>query len=150
MFVKFKKLKLHIDEEIYKKVKNQVQTPCLKKKRDFYEINLKQKINKPKELWRVLKSMSLPSKVASASNICLKDKYEMVFDETKNCTIFKSLFSNLAQNLIYKLPPSPSFFVGSKVAFYYDNIKFKDLNFEFSETSWKVQFEGYFERFKPN
>ena len=79
--------------------------------------------------------MSLPSKVASASNISLKDKYEIVFDETKNCTIFKSLFSNLAQNLVSKPLPSPNVFTESKVASYYDNIKFKDLNFEFSERS---------------
>ena len=47
-------------------------------------------------------------------------------------------FQNLAQycpNLASKLPPSPNAFTESKVASYYDNIKFKDLNFEFSETS---------------
>ena len=33
-------------EKIYKKIRNQIQ----KKKQNFYEINLKQKINKPKEL----------------------------------------------------------------------------------------------------
>ena len=32
-------------------------------------------------------------------------------------------------------PPSPNVFTESKVASYYDNIEFKDLNFEFSETS---------------
>ena len=32
------------------------------------------------------------------------------------------------------LPPSPNLFTKSKVASYYDDIKFKDLNFEFSET----------------
>ena len=40
-----------MDKEIYKNVSNQVEKKNLiKKKRDFYEINLKQKINKPKEL----------------------------------------------------------------------------------------------------
>ena len=36
--------------------------------------------------------------------------------------------------MLSKLPPSPNVFTGSKVASYYDDIKFKDLNFEFSET----------------
>ena len=134
LFLKFKKSKLHIDEEIYKKIRNQVQKLIKKKKRNFYEINLKQKINKPKEIWKTLKSMGLPSKTASASNICLKNRNEMVFNDTKNCSIFKSFFSSLAQNLVSKLPPSPNFFTESKVAFYYNDIKFKDLNFEFSET----------------
>ena len=58
-----------------------------------------------------------------------------VFNNTKNCSIFKSFFSNLAQNLVSKVPPSPNVFTESKVASYYDGIKFKVLNFEFSETS---------------
>ena len=79
--------------------------------------------------------MGLPSKAASASNICLKDRNKIVFNNTKNCSLFKSFFSNLAQNLVSKLPPSPNVFIESKVASYYDDIKLKDLNFEFSETS---------------
>ena len=54
--------------------KYQVQNLIRKKKREFYETNLRQKINTPKELWKTLKSMGLPSKVVTASNICLKDK----------------------------------------------------------------------------
>ena len=72
LFLKVKKSKLHIDEENYKKVKYQVQNLIRKKKREFYETNLRQKINKPKELWKTLKSMGLPSKAVTASNIYLK------------------------------------------------------------------------------
>ena len=82
-----------------------------------------------------MKCIGLPSEATSASNICLKDKNVIVFNNTKNCSIFKSFFSNLVQNLVSKLPPSPNAFTESNVASYYDNIKFKDLNFEFSETS---------------
>ena len=49
--------------------------------------------------------------------------------------MFKSFFSNLAQNMVSKLPPSPNVFDESKVASYYDNIKFRELYFEFSERS---------------
>ena len=79
--------------------------------------------------------MGLSSKAASESNICLKERNEIVFNHTKNCSIFKSFFSNLAPNLVSKLPPSPNVFTESKVASFYDDIKFKDLNFKFSETS---------------
>ena len=82
--------------------------------------------------------MGLPSKAASASNICLTDKNEILFNDTKNCSIFKRFFSNLAQNLVSKLPLSPNVFTESKFASYYDDIKLKDLNFEFSETSKKI------------
>ena len=103
LFLKFKKSNLHINEENYKKVKHQVQNLIRKKKREFYETNLRQKINKPKELWKTLKSMGLPSKAVTASNICLKDKNEMVFNATKNCFIFKNYFASLAHNLGSKL-----------------------------------------------
>ena len=44
--------------------------------RDFYAINLKQKMNKPKELWNTLtlevwKTLGLPSKTVSTWNIFL-------------------------------------------------------------------------------
>ena len=42
--------------------------------REFYETNLRSKINKPKELWKTLKSIGLPFKAVTASNICLKEK----------------------------------------------------------------------------
>ena len=58
LFLNFKKSKLHIDEENYKKVKYQVQNLIRKKKREFYKTNLRQKINKTKELWKTLKSMA--------------------------------------------------------------------------------------------
>ena len=125
MFLKFKKSKLHTDEEIYKKIRNQLQK-LIKKKQKFYQINLEQKINNPKEFWKILKSMGLPSKAASASNICLKVRNEIVFNDTKNCSIFKSVFSNLAQNLVSELPPSPNVITESKIISYYDNIKFND------------------------
>ena len=48
---------------------------------------------------------------------------------------FQKLLSNLAQNLVSKLPFSTNVFTESKVASSYDDIQFKDLNFEFSETS---------------
>ena len=51
---------------------------------------------------------------------------------------FQKFLSNLAQYLVSKLPLSPNVFTESKVASYYDDIKLKDLNFEFSETSEKI------------
>ena len=79
--------------------------------------------------------MSFPSKGVSVSNISLKDKNEIVFNGTKNCSIFKSFFFNLVQKVLSKLLLSPNIFTESRVASYYDNINFKDLNFDFFETS---------------
>ena len=54
-------------------MKYQVQNLIWKNKREFYETNLRQKLNKTKELWKTLKFI-----------ICLKDKNEKVFNATKN------------------------------------------------------------------
>ena len=42
----------------------------LGKKSECYETNLRQKTNKHKELWKTLKSTSLPSKAVKGPNIC--------------------------------------------------------------------------------
>ena len=68
-----------------------------------------------------IKSMGLPSNAVTASNICLKDKNEIVFSATKNCFVFKNYFSGPAKNLVSKLALSHNIFTESKVASNYDN-----------------------------
>ena len=80
--------------------------------------------------------MGLSSKAVTASNVCLKEKSEIVFNATSNCSIFKIIFSILAHNLVSKLPPSPNIFTKSKVASYYvNNAASKDLNFQLLKMS---------------
>ena len=50
LFLTFEKPKFLTGKENYKKVKYQVQNLVRKKKREFCETNLRQKINKPKGL----------------------------------------------------------------------------------------------------
>ena len=70
-----------------------------KRKESSMKLILDKKINKPKKLWKTLKSMGLPSKAVTASNIGLKDKNERVFNATKNCSIFKNLFLKSCKEL---------------------------------------------------
>ena len=93
--------------------------------------------------------MDLPFKAVTAFNICLKDKNEIVFNATKNCSIFKNYFSSFKENLVSKLPLLPNIFTESKVASYYGNKAVsKDLNFQLLETSPEKNIK-YFESFKP-
>ena len=99
-----------LTKKFTKKVKIMLKILLGKKRENSVKLILDKK--KPKELWKTLKSMGLPS--VTASNICLKDKLELVFNTTKS-----SIFSFfLAQNLLSKLPPSPNTFTESKVASY--------------------------------
>ena len=92
LFLKFKKIKASHWWRNLQKVKYQVQNFIRKKRRAFYETNHIQKINKPKEIWKTLKSMGLPSRAVTASNICLKDKNERVFNVTKKNVPFFNFF----------------------------------------------------------
>ena len=65
----FKYLCLH--EELYKEAKYHVMKLMKEKKIQFYTDKLKENIGKPKQLWKALKSLGLPSKKRSISNICL-------------------------------------------------------------------------------
>ena len=81
-------------------------------------------------------SMGLPSKAVTASNVCLKDNNEIVFNATKDCSIFKNRFSSPPHNLVSKVPLLPNIFTESKTASYYDNnVVSKDLNVQLSEIS---------------
>ena len=63
-------------------------------------MNLKQKINKPKELWKIWKSVGLPPNAASALNISLKGKNEIAFNDTKIAPFSKASIPILSKNSI--------------------------------------------------
>ena len=104
---KFKRTKSHIDHVNFKKARNNVLSLIKKKKKTFVVGKLNENIGKPKELWKSLKSLGLPSKQDKPSKICLKKDGEHCFDDKINSNIFKDFFSTLAKELVNKLPNPP-------------------------------------------
>ena len=51
-----------------------------RRKNSFFQRKVTGNIAKPKELWQTIKSLGLPNKKNSPSNICLKDKNGLLFD----------------------------------------------------------------------
>ena len=51
LFKKFKRSKLNLDKEIYKKARNKSHRLVLPKKREYFKNKLKENIDKPKGLW---------------------------------------------------------------------------------------------------
>ena len=121
-FKKFKKSKLHIDEEIFKESQKDVKNIIKEKKKEFFENKLTENIGKPKELWKAIKGLGLESKQISSPNICLKENNNNVFDPKHTANIFKDFFSNLANNLVSKLPIPPNKFGKTYVSSYYENL----------------------------
>ena len=70
---KFKASRLNVDTQLYKKAKINVQKLIKNKKRDFHHEKLRENAGQPKELWKALKSLGLPSKVTPVSQVFLKD-----------------------------------------------------------------------------
>ena len=77
------------------------------KKRDFYQEKLRENVGKPQEIWKVLKSLVLPSKITLASQVSLKDGEKISFDEKPNNNSFKNFYGNLALNLVKKTSQCP-------------------------------------------
>ena len=73
LFKKFKKSRLPLDQENYKKAHYEVKKLIAEKKRNFFETKLSENIGKPKGLWKTLKALGLPNKVSIATVNALKD-----------------------------------------------------------------------------
>ena len=94
--------------QLYKEAKINVQKLIKNKKKDFYQEKLRENVGKPKELWKALKSLGLPSKITPVSQVSLKDEEKISFVEKINNNSFKNFYSNLALNLVNKLPHAPN------------------------------------------
>ena len=105
------------------------------KKKTLFEEKLKANVGKPKELWKALKSLGLPSKKTASTNICLKDKTEVTFDSSSISEIFKSFYSTLASNLVKQLPPPKNRFDLKSVEKYYSSFNFSENKLSFERVS---------------
>ena len=88
LLAKFKMSRKSTDHENYKKARNKVQYLINDKKKSFVVGKLNENIGKPKKLWKSLKSLGLPSKIASPSTICLEKDGTLSFDSKTNANIF--------------------------------------------------------------
>ena len=132
-FKKFKKSKLHIDYDLYRKARNSVIQTIKRKKESFIKDELAENINEPKKLWKTIKSLGLPSKISSSAKICLKEKNKVIFEPKQVSEIFNKYFSSLAENLVAKLPPAPKIFNNVSTKLYYQQFDVVSENFSFSE-----------------
>ena len=69
-----------------------------------------------------LKSLGLPSKKGTITNICLKKDDKICFDDKTNANTFKEFFCNLAIDLVANLLPSSKIFGLDTVRSYYQDI----------------------------
>ena len=106
------------------------------KKIEFYNAKLTENIGKPKELWKALKNLGLPSKKGPSTNICLTKDNTTIFAYKENTNIFKKFYSTLADDLAKNLPPASSIFGLLSVCQYYNKtLKLPNTRFKFTFVS---------------
>ena len=135
LFTKFKKSKINIDHLNYKKARNKLQSMIKRKKKNFILEELNSNIEKPKELWKSIKSLGLPTK-SDTCNICLENKNNNIsFDSKTNAEIFKDFFSKLANDLVEKLPVPTNKFGIDCIKNYYKNLNLEENCFILKPTN---------------
>ena len=89
------------------------------KKKQYLEEKLSENIAKPKQLWQTVKSLGLPNKKNSLSNIYFKKK--MVYHSThcQQRKLLKNIAPHYRKKLVLKLPKPPNNFGIQSVSNYY-------------------------------
>ena len=129
LYKKFKQSGLETDKHNFKVAKMHLQKMILKKKKSYFEEELGKNRNKPKELWKTLKSLGLSSDKARQSKISLNK-------DSENANTFKRFYSELAGGLQKKLPRAPNKFTNQITKKYYAKTSCNLSNdFEFSKLS---------------
>ena len=96
------------------------------KKKQYLENKLSGNIAKLNELWQTLKSLGLPIKKNSPSNMFLKNKTDLLFDSLSVTKTLKKYYSSSAENLVLKLAKPLNNFGIQSVNNYYKNCNVKE------------------------
>ena len=139
LYKRFKLTKLHVDEEVYNEARNVVQNLIWRKKKAYLEEKLQKTQKIRKHLWKILTELGLPYKRLPSTNICLEARNGLTFDPYTISEVFKKLFSNLANDLVQKLPATAKKFVNKSVGNYYNNmfnLNPKKLTFQTIQTRY--------------
>ena len=122
LFKKCKKSRLRADKDNYKEARNEVQKLIRTKKKAYFESKLTENIGKLKELWKYFKSLGLKFERSISSINCLENDKSANFDVKDIAKVFSAYFSNLAENLVSKLPNPSNKYGVLLVAQYYSHL----------------------------
>ena len=121
LFKAFKKTRLHINKELYKKAKYDAQKLIAAKKQAFFDEKLSESVGKPKELRKNLKSRGIPKKTVVSNFNAIDDNKSLTYDIKTMSKVFKDFFSNLAKSFLDKLPDPSNKYNLESVFLYYSN-----------------------------
>ena len=121
IFRKFKRTKESSLYNKYVELRNKVQALKNKAKAEYYIQKVKDNKNKPRNLCQILKSLGTSSKMKNnSSNIGLLINDNICFDKIKVSIIFNNYFTNIASNLVDRLPASTGNYCVGHFSDYYN------------------------------
>ena len=104
LFKKYKKSGWKTDKDHLLSTKMALQKAISEKKKYYFQEKIEKNAYNSKELWKALKSLGMKSGKVNQSEFALKNDGAIQFEPTKNANIFKDFYSDLAGNLVRKLP----------------------------------------------
>jgi len=120
---KHKKSGLQVDFEMFKDAQKYAKKLTKLKKCTYIKDQLRENIAKPSKLWKVLKSIGLPSKANNTAKVCLKNKDNaLLFEPKETSNVFKEFYENLSQSLVDKLPSAPNKFNLNTTKTFYERL----------------------------
>ena len=136
-FYNYRKNKSDETFSLFSRIRNETQKLVFKAKRDYFKNKLNDSQNDSKSLWKILKSLGLPSKKSneSSSKIVLNIDGEITFDNLKVSEEFNSFYTNVASKLVDKLPTPSRFFSDCFVFNFYSSKGVVPNNFSFKLVS---------------
>ena len=127
-------------KENFKKLRNEIQREVKIAKSSFMEKELEQNINKPKKLWQNLQSLGYSNKTRSRTNIVLRISDKLCYDTLEICNHINDFFTNIASNLVKKLPTASGIYSTNSKKFkdFYSNKGITPGSYKLNEVSQDV------------
>ena len=135
----FKQSRSSIDIAQHHMLRNQVTHKIKRAKAQFIKSNVMENKGNPTQLWRVLQDLGCSKKCKTKeTNIGLNIDNSICFDKVKVATHFNNFFSDIAGNLVNKLPPIIGKYGYDFVKkFYQDKVSMLVGDFSFTPVSKK-------------
>ena len=138
---RFLHTKMHIDYEYFKEQRDRVQREIKRKKVNYVKEQLQKNTNNLKELWKALKNLGMQCKVSHQPKIFLRENNLLQFNEKKNANTFKDFYSNLAVDLVNRLPAAKNIFGINLVKEHYTALNIPSDSFKLQLTNKEEVFK---------
>ena len=101
---KFRKFGIPDDYKAFSCLRNKIQREIRTAKSEYFTSKVEEDIDDPKKLWQHLKNLGVKGKQKEEQNICLNIDGEICHEPKTVADHFNSFFTNIASELVQKLP----------------------------------------------